>query len=84
MTGRDFKKGEKMDKRFLVVTWSDDIGSDEGMDFARLSDAIKEAERFRKTEQYAAVYDKTSKTAYVVFGDPSTPVFSDRIHVLEF
>ncbi len=73
-----------MSNRFLVVTWSDDIGSDEGMDFKKLSDAIKEAELFRKTEQYAAVYDKQSKTAYVIFGDPSTPVFSDRITVLEF
>lgn len=73
-----------MNKRFLVVTWSDDIGSDEGMDFYRLSDAIKEAELFRKTEEYAAVYDTESKTAYVIFGDPATPVFSKHITVLEF
>ena len=73
-----------MERRYQVVTYSSDIGSDEHMDFSRLSEAIKDAKRYRKTEEYAAVYDRTTKTAFVVFGEPWLPVFADFVTVTEF
>lgn len=69
-------------KRFQVVTWSNDIGSDEKMDFDGLQSAIKEAKKYRKREEYAAVYDNFFKIAILVFGDISAPVFTDNIKVI--
>ena len=73
-----------MEKRFLVVTYSDDIGSDDRMDFTRISTAAKDAEAYRGIEEYAAVYDKKSRTAYVIFGDINTRVFADNVTVMPF
>mgnify|MGYP003502218183 CR=1 FL=1 len=69
-------------KRFQVVTYSDDIGTDEHMDFDGLQSAIKEAKKYRKREQYAAIYDNFFKIAIVVFGNPATPVFTDNIKIV--
>ena len=68
--------------RYQVVTWSSDIGSDEKMDFATFAEAKKEANRYRKTEEYAAIYDYVTKTARVIFGTPYTDVFADWVKVL--
>ena len=69
-------------KRYQVVTWSSDIGSDSHMDYSRFSDAATAAGKFRGCEEYAAVYDHKTKTAYIIFGDPETPVFSDFVTVI--
>lgn len=69
-------------KRYTVITWSDDIGSDEHMDYSRFSEAANAASKFRGCEEYAAVYDAKTKTAYVIFGDPDTVVFSDFVTVI--
>lgn len=69
-------------RRFQVITYSNDIGSDEHMDFDGLQAAIKEAKKYRKREEYAAVYDNFFKLAIVVFGDIKTPVFNDNIKVI--
>jgi hypothetical protein len=68
-------------KQFQVVTYSNDIGADEKMDFDGFQSALKEAKKYRKTEEYAAIYDRFMKVAFVVFGDISAPVFRDDIHV---
>ena len=70
-------------KRYQVVTYSQDIGTDGRMDFARLSEAVKDAKKYRSTEEYAAVYDRITKTALVVFGDLYTSVFADFVTVKE-
>lgn len=72
---------EFKEKPFQVVVWSNDIGSDEKMDYDCFTDAVKAARKFRKTEQYAAVFVRSQKKAYVVFGDVNTPVFSDWVSV---
>ena len=72
----DFKQ-----KPFQVVTWSSDCGSDEKLDYDCFTDAVKAARKFRKTEQYAAVFVRSQKKAYVVFGDVTTPVFADWVSV---
>ena len=69
------------ERRYQVVTWCNDIGSDEKMDYNRFSFAVADAEAFRKTEEYAAVYDRYYKIAFVIFGDPTTPVFADTVLV---
>lgn len=74
---------EVMERRYQVVTYSSDIGSDGKMDFSRFSDAVMDAKKYRKTEEYAAVYDHNSKTAFVVFGDPRTNVFCDYVNVID-
>lgn len=68
-------------KQFQVVTYSNDIGSDEKMDFDGFQSALIEAKKYRKTEEYAAIYDNIFKVAFVVFGDISTPVFADTVKV---
>lgn len=73
-----------MERRYQVVTYSEDIGSDEKMDFSRLSDAVSDAKKYRKAEEYAAVYDRITKTAFVIFGSLYTPVFADFVAVTEF
>lgn len=72
---------ECKERPFQVIVWSDDIGSDEKMDYDCFTDAVKAARKFRKTEQYAAVYVRPQKKAYVVFGDVNTPVFADWVSV---
>ena len=67
--------------RYEVVTWSRDIGTDERMDFSRKADAIRHARSFVNLEEYAAVYDRFRKIAFVVFGDVETPVFADYVSV---
>lgn len=68
--------------RYQVVTYSQDIGSDERMDFSRLSDALKDARAYRGREEYAAVYDSVKKIAFVVFGNIFTSVFADYVTVV--
>lgn len=72
---------EVKERPFLVVTYSSDIGSDEKLDYDCFTDAVKAARKFRKTEQYAAVYVRPQKKAYVVFGDVDTSVFADWVSV---
>ena len=72
-----------MEKRWIVITWSWDIGSDEHMDFRTKAEAIKECRKYRKTEEYGAVYDQRNKIAYVVFGDADIPVFADGVTVVK-
>lgn len=69
------------EKRYQVVTWSYDIGSDERMDFTTLAEAVKEAKSYQDSEEYAAVYDRNKKTAFVVFGELHTDVFADWVKV---
>lgn len=68
-------------KRYQVCTWSSDIGSDDKMDFSTKEDAIKEAKKYKKLEEYAAVYDNETNEAFVVFGSPFSPVFVDSVNV---
>lgn len=68
--------------RYQVVTYDSLCGSDEKMDYPHLTEAIKEANKYRNTEEYAAVYDRKKKVAFVVFGDIETPVFADWVYVI--
>ena len=69
--------------RWLVTTWSRDIGSDEHKDFRTKAEAIKECRKYRKSEEYGAVYYQWKRIAYVVFGDVDTPVFADGVTVVK-
>lgn len=69
------------EKRYQVCTWSDDIGSDDKMDFTNKRDAMKDAMKYKGEEDYAAVYDNQTKTAFVAFGNPFSPVFSEHVKV---
>ena len=70
-------------KRWLVTTWSWDIGSDSHKDFRTKAEAIKECRKYRKTEEYGAVYDQRNKIAYVIFGNVDIPVFADGVTVVK-
>jgi len=70
-----------MDKRYSVVTWSDDVGTDERMDYTRKADAIKEARSYNGKEEYAAIYDRKKQAAFVVFGGVKKSVFSVYVSV---
>lgn len=72
-----------MEKRWIVITWSWDIGSDEHMDFRTKAEAIKECRKYKKSEEYGAVFDQRNKIAYVVFGDVNNPVFVDGVTVVK-
>lgn len=67
--------------RYQVYTWSDDIGADDKMDFSSKREAINEAMKCKGKEEYAAVYDKQTNTAFVVFGNPFSPVFCEYVKV---
>ena len=69
--------------RWLVTTWSRDIGSDEHKDFRTKAEAIKECRKYRKSEEYGAVYDQWNKIAYVIFGNVDNPVFVDGVTVVK-
>lgn len=69
------------EKPYQVVTYSSDVGSDEKMDYDYFVDAVKAAKKYRKEEEYAAVYVRSQKKAYVVFGDVEAPVFSDWVSI---
>ena len=70
-------------KRWLVTTWSWDIGSDSHKDFRTKAEAIKECRKYRKLEEYGAVYDQRNKIAYVIFGNVDIPVFADGVTVVK-
>ena len=70
-------------KRWLVTTWSWDIGSDSHKDFRTKAEAIKECRKYRKSEEYGAVYDQLNKIAYVIFGNVDIPVFADGVTVVK-
>ena len=53
------------------------------MDFRTKAEAIKECRKYRKSEEYGAVYDQWNKIAYVVFGDIDNPVFVDNVTVVK-
>ena len=72
-----------MEKRWLVTTWSWDIGSDSHKDFRTKAEAIKECRKYRKSEEYGAVYDQRNKIAYVIFGNADIPVFMDGVTVVK-
>lgn len=58
-------------RRYQVVTWSDDCGTDEKMDFNTPAAAIMDANGFQGKEEAAAVYDYQEGIAYAVFGPVS-------------
>ena len=70
-------------KRYLVTTWSRDIGSDSHKDFRTKAEAIKECRKYRKSEEYGAVFDQWNKIAYVIFGNVDIPVFADGVTVVK-
>lgn len=75
-----------MGRRYQVVTYSRDIGSNERMDYLTLKQAVREAKKYRKSEEFAAVYDCDLKIAYVVFGGMDLArdkVFSDYVTIAE-
>lgn len=51
------------------------------MDFSAKSEAIKAARKYKQSEEYAAVYDHEKNTAFVVFGNPFSPVFRYYVKV---
>ena len=53
------------------------------MDFRTKAEAIKECRKYRKTEEYGAVYDQRNKIAYVIFGNVDIPVFADGVTVVK-
>ena len=77
------KCGYYPEKRWLVTTWSWDIGSDSHKDFRTKAEAIKECRKYRKSEEYGAVYDQRNKIAYVIFGNVDIPVFADGVTVVK-
>ena len=70
------------ERPYLVVVWCEECGSDEKMDFDSLVEAFKDAKRYQEEWDYAAVYVRDQKKAYVVFGDVDTPVFADWVSVV--
>ena len=70
-------------KRWLVTTWSWDIGSDSHKDCRTKAEAIKECRKYRKSEEYGAVCDQRNKIAYVVFGNVDNHVFVDDVTVVK-
>ena len=69
------------ENRYQVCTWSDDIGADDKMDFTSKKEAIQDAMKYKGTEDYAAVFDNETNTAFVVFGNPFSPVFREYVQV---
>lgn len=67
--------------RYQVITWSDDIGADERMDYKTKAEAVKAARAYKGHEEYAAVYDREKKTAFVVFGNPYIDIFANWVTV---
>ncbi len=68
-------------RRWQVVTWSSDIGSDDHMDYEHKADAFRDAKRYKGQEDYVAVFDHKDKVAIVVWGDPKQEVFIDSVKV---
>jgi hypothetical protein len=70
--------------RYQVVTYSRKFGIDEKLDFDRKKDAITHARHYGRREKYdyAAVLDRKTLTAIVIFGDIDAPVFSDSVEVV--
>lgn len=77
------KRGYYPVKRYLVTTWSRDIGSDEHMNFRTKAEAVRECRKYRESEEYGAVLDQWRNIAYVVFGDIDNPVFVNGVTVVE-
>lgn len=70
-----------MEKRYQVVTWSSDTGSDGRMDYTNKKEAIRNAKKYREAEEYAAIFDRKAMAAFVVFGNIETEVFSAWVKV---
>lgn len=68
-------------KRYQVCTWSDDVGADDKMDFASKKEAIQDAIKYKGKEDYAAAFDNETNTAFIVFGNPFSPVFREYVQV---
>lgn len=69
-------------KRYQVVTYCDECGTDEKMDFNTLSEAFKDAMSYRGKEDAAAVYDYQSGIAYAVFGMVGSNMFSESVKIV--
>ena len=71
-----------MQRRYQVVTWSDDCGTDEKMDFNTLSQAMADAGCYVGKEEAAAVYDYQTGTAYAVVGPVGQNMFSSSVKIV--
>lgn len=69
-------------KRYQVVTYCNECGTDEKMDFNTLSEAFRDANSYQGEEDAAAVYDYETKTAYAVFGLVGQNMFSDFVKIV--
>ena len=69
-------------KRYQVVTYCDECGIDEKMDFNTLSEAFRDAGSYQGKEDAAAVYDYHTGIAYAVFGLVGQNMFSDAVKIV--
>lgn len=69
------------EKRYQVATWSSDVGADDKMDFGSKKEAEKEARKYKGIEEYACIFDRRTCSAFVIFGNPFSPVFRDYVKV---
>ena len=69
-------------RRYQVVTYCDECGTDEKMDFNTLAEAFKDANSYHGKEDAAAVYDYHTGIAYAVFGLVGQNMFSDSVNIV--
>lgn len=69
-------------KRYQVVTYCHECGTNEKMDFNTLSEAFMDASNYQGKEDAAAVYDYHTGIAYAVFGLVGQSMFSDSVKIV--
>lgn len=69
-------------RRYQVVTYCDECGTDEKMDFETLSEAFMDAIKYQGKEEAAAVCDYETNTAYAVFGRVDRNMFSNSVKIV--
>ena len=66
---------------YSIVTYSRNYGRDEFGRYVRKADARKDARRYKKDWEHAAIYHDKTRSATVVYGDPDRSVFASWVTI---
>ena len=67
-------------KRYLIITRSHDVGTDEKMDYCTIGEAMKAVAIYKKRYEEVFIYDYLQNSVRHAFGGFPTSVFAKDVH----
>lgn len=70
-----------IENRYQICTYSDDIGSDDGMDYPTIGEAMKHIKEYLKREQAVFIYDRVKESIRHAWNRSPVGIFTTWVDV---